>query len=223
MITRRAVRCGNGGAHQGFERVVGGAGVAVGENGDALENAGGGRDLFAAQAAVFVGESPAEQADNFFVAERLQRVDAGAGEQGRDHFKGRIFGGGADQGDGSSLDVGEKSVLLGLVEAMHLIDEYDGALSQAMRVLGGGHHVLDFADAAEHGAEGHEFGLRAARDQPREGGFAAAGRTPQNHGAEIVALDGYAEGLAGTQQFLLAGELLEGAGAHAFGERARQR
>ena len=37
-----AVRCGNGGAHQGFERVVGGARVAVSENGDALENARGG-------------------------------------------------------------------------------------------------------------------------------------------------------------------------------------
>ena len=36
-----AVGFGNGGAHQGFESVVGGAGVAIGENGDALENAVG--------------------------------------------------------------------------------------------------------------------------------------------------------------------------------------
>ena len=152
----------------------------------------------------------------------MQSVDAGAREQRRDHFKRRIFGGGADERDGSRLDVGQKGILLGFVEAMHLVDEDDGALAGAMRVLGRGHDVLNFADAAEHGAEGDEFGLRAARDQARQSGFAAAGRPPQNHGAEIVALDGHAEGLAGAEECLLAGKLLEGARAHAFGERARR-
>ena len=157
------------------------------------------------------------------MVERLQDVDAGAGEQRRDDLEGRILGGRADQGDVSGFDVRQKSVLLGLVEAMHFVHENDGAPPGAPRVLGGGHHVLDFADAAEHGAEGHEFGMRAARDQARQSGFAAAGRSPQNHRAEFVALDGHAQGLAGAQQFLLADELFERARAHAFGERAASR
>ena len=102
---------------------------------------------------------------------------------------------------------------------MHLVHEDDGAASGAARVLGGGHDVLDFANAAEHRAEGHELGMGAARDQARQRRLAAARRTPQDHRAELIVLDGHAQRLAGTEQSLLADEFVERARAHALGER----
>ena len=149
----------------------------------------------------------------------MQGVDAGAREQRSDDLEGGILGGRADEGDVAGFDVRQEGVLLGFVEAMHFVHEDDGAASGAAGVFGGGHHVLDFADAAEHRAEGHEFGVRAAGDQARQRGLAAAGRSPEDHRAEVIALDGYAQRLAGAEQCLLAGELLEGARAHALGER----
>ena len=67
--------------------------------------------------------------------QRLQRVDAAAGEQRGVEFEGRVLGRGADEADGAALDVGQESVLLRLVEAMNLIDEEDGARAQAGGLL----------------------------------------------------------------------------------------
>ena len=166
-----------------------------------------------------VGQRAAQQAGDFRFGERLQGVDAGAREQRRDDLEGRILRGRADEDDISGFHVGQKSVLLGLVEAMHFVDKNNGPASGAPRVFGGGHHVLDLANAAEHRAEGDKFGVRAARDQARERGLAAAGRSPQNHRAEIVAFDGHAQRLAGAEQRLLPGKLLERARTHPLGQR----
>ena len=186
-MRRRPFGTGRGGARQRFQRVVRGARVAVGEDGDAFEHAFGDVELLVAQAALFVGHGALQQAEDLVAGERLQRVHARAREQGSDHLEGRIFRGRADQDDVAGFDVRQKGVLLRLVEAVHLVHEDDGAASGAAGVLGGGHDVLDFADAAQHGAEGHEFGMRAARDQARQRGLAAARRSPENHRAELVA------------------------------------
>ena len=53
--------------------------------------------------------------------------------------------------------------------------------------------------------------------------FAAPWRAPQNHRAQIIALDSQAQWLARTKQFLLAGELFEHARAHALSQRLRPR
>ena len=86
-------------------------------------------------------------------------------------------------------------------------------------MFGDGHHFLDFFDAGEHGAEGNELGACQARDEARERGFSAARRPPEEHGAEVVVFDLNAKRLAGTEQFFLADEFIEGARAHALGER----
>src|SRR5205807_10218593 len=83
----------------------------------------------------------------------------------------------------------------------------------------GGHDVLDFLDAGENGAEGDEFGARETGDESRERGFAAAGRSPEEHRADVVAFDLHAQRLAGTEEFFLADEFVERARTHALGER----
>ena len=114
----------------------------------------------------------------------------------------------------------QKSVLLRAIEAMHFVDEHDGAPAVvAARLRAFDHHFLDFLDAGEHGAEGNEFGARALGDDSRESGFAAAGRSPEKHRADIVALDLRAQRFARTEQLLLADEFVERLRTHAVGER----
>ena len=117
------------------------------------------------------------------------------------------------------FNVGKKRVLLGFVEAVDFVDENNGAVAGTRFVLRGGHHFLDFLDAREDGAEGNEVSMREASDNARERGFAAARRSPEEHGAGIVALDLHAQRLAGTEQFFLADEFVERTGTHALGER----
>ena len=104
---------------------------------------------------------------------------------------------------------------------MHFVDEYDRAPAGVSRALGRGHHVLDFLDAGEDGAERDEFRAREARDEPRERRLAAAGRAPENHRAEFIALDLRAQRFARAEQRFLADEFLERARAHAVGKRTR--
>jgi len=55
--------------------------------------------------------------------ERLQHVGAHAREQRVVELEGRVFGGRAEKDDRAVLDVRQESVLLRLVEAVHLVDK----------------------------------------------------------------------------------------------------
>ncbi len=164
-----------------------------------------------------------KEIDDLRRGERVEDVDLGARKKRRDDFERRIFGGRADEGDVAGFDVGKKSVLLGFVEAMDFVDEDDGALAAVGFVFGGGHDFLDFLDAGEDGAEGDEFRAREAGNHSRERGFAAARRTPQEHRGDLVVFDLLAERFAGAEEFFLADEFVERAGAHALGERLVRR
>jgi len=88
---------------------------------------------------------------------------------------------------------------------------------------GGGHHLLDLLDAAHHGGELDEVCLGGFGNDFGQGGFAHAGRAPEDHGTGIgrvrpVVLDLDAEGLAGAQQVLLAAHLLQRVRPHALGQ-----
>src|SRR3989442_38855 len=80
--------------------------------------------------------------------------------------EGRILGRRTDQDYVALLDVGQKRILLGFVEAMNFVDEDHRATAHPARPLGVGHHSLDFLDAAEHGAEWDELAMRHTRDDP---------------------------------------------------------
>ncbi len=201
-----------------FQGVVSGAGIAIGEGGDAEENIVGDGDVFVAEAAVGVGEGAFEEFDDLGSRVGFEDVDLGAREKRGDNLEGGIFRGGADEENVAGFDVGEEGVLLGFVEAVDFIHEDDGALAGTGFAFGVGHDFLDFFYAGGDGAEGDEFGFGEAGDESCEGGFAAAGRSPEEHGGEIVGFDLDAKGLAGGKEFFLADEFVEGAGTHAFGE-----
>ena len=85
--------------------------------------------------------------------------------------------------------------------------------------LGVGHDLLDFLDSGEHGGELDELRFGHARDNLRQRGLARARRAPENHRADVVALDLHPQRLAGTNQVFLADKFVEGA-RDACGRRA---
>ena len=101
---------------------------------------------------------------------------------------------------------------------MNFIYEEDGARAPRGGFLRVGHHLLDFFYAGEDRGELDEGGFGGVRDDFGEGGFADAGRAPEDHGIGIVALDLNTERLAWAEEVLLAEELVEGTRAHALGE-----
>ena len=215
------IGCGGCELGRHFERVVGVAAVAARVAGDHLQRLVVGCKPERAQAAFLIGQRSFEQRDDLILFERLEHIDPAAGEQSRNHFEGGVLGGGADQPDGAALDVRQEGVLLGLVEAVNLVDEQDRPRVQ----IGGfgrvGHHLLDLFNAAHDGRELDEAGLRGFGYDLGQSGFAHSGRAPEDHRAGVVALDLHAQGLAGTDQMLLPHEFFQTAGPHALSERRR--
>ena len=120
------------------------------------------------------------------------------------------------------LDVGQDGVLLGLVEAVDLVDEEDRASAgRAQRASASSTTLRRSATPAMHGAEGDEARVRACARSPREGGLAGAGRTPQDHRGDASRIDAARSSAPGPSSCILADELVERARAHAGGERLR--
>ena len=113
----------------------------------------------------------------------------------------------------------QECVLLRFVEAMDLVNENDGASSVLTSAFGIGHHLLDLFDPGEHGGELDELRLGHIGDDLGERGFAGAGRSPEDQGTGVVALDLHAQRLARADQMFLADIFVQCARAHAVGER----
>ena len=106
---------------------------------------------------------------------------------------------------------------------MNLVDEHDrAAVGRLAQVRGGDHHLADFLDAREDGAERYELRLRHVRDDARQRRLAGARRTPEDDRLQQIALDRFAQRFARREQLLLSDELLERARAHAFRQRRRR-
>jgi hypothetical protein len=141
---------------------------------------------------------------------RFQNINCGARQQSAIHLERGVLGRGADEREQATLDVGKKRVLLRLVEAVHLVDEEDGApAARCKRVLGFLHRLADVLDAGEHGRERDELGVESLRHEPGDGGLARARRTPQDHGVRLARFEGEPQRLAGTDEMALPYDLVE--------------
>ena len=110
----------------------------------------------------------------------------------------------------------KEGILLGFVEAMNFVDEDDGARAILARAFGIRHDLLDFLDADQHRGKFDEVRLGHAGDDFGQRGLARAGRPPEDERTGIVAVDLRTQGLAWTNQMLLAHELVQGARTHAI-------
>ena len=203
--------------HHHLQGGQGGAGVPVGEAGHGLQHPLLQADVLAAEAPG-VGKSPAEQLFQVLLGQGLEDEHPAPGQESGVHLEAGVLRGGPDEHDAPLLHVGEKGVLLGLVEPVDLIHEQDGPLPQAAAVLRLLHHLLDLFDAAGDGAEVDKLGAGPPGDDPGQGGLPHPGRAPEDHRAHPVALDEPAQHLALSQQMALPSELLQAPGAHPGGQ-----
>src|SRR4030042_5652909 len=86
------------------------------------------------QAAACIGKRAPDDGGKVFVGELTEDVDPRTGQQRRIDLKRGVLGGRSDQDDGSILHVGQKDVLLGLVEAVDLVDKEDRLLAVVFKV-----------------------------------------------------------------------------------------
>ena len=165
---------------------------------------------------------PADDRLELRLGQALEHVHAAAREERRDHLEGRVLGRRADQGHGAALDVRQERVLLGLVEAVDLVDEEDRALAAEREALRGlGDEAPDLLDAGEHGGERGEVRLGVRREQGGERRLPGARRSPEDHRVEVARLDGDAKEPPGSEEMRLADELVEALRPHPLGEGRR--
>ena len=191
--------------HRHFERGERAARVAVGkvrDHGDRLV-----RDLHLLIAeAAFVGERVAEKADNVLRFERLQHEHLAARKKRPVHLEGGVLCRRADQNDAPPLHIGQKGVLLRLVEAVDLVHKEDGLFPEAAGGLRLLHHLLDLFNAARDGGKIDEPRLGLVRDDAGERRLAHAGRAPEDHRPDGIALDNAAQHLFFAEKVFLPAE-----------------
>lgn len=81
--------------------------------------------------APLVAQRPPQQSSDVVVGEGFEGQQQGPGQQRGDDREVRVLGGRRDQGHPAVLDRGEQGVLLGLAEAVDLVEEEDGLLAEA--------------------------------------------------------------------------------------------
>jgi hypothetical protein len=151
--------------------------------------------------------APGRTARQVRLRQALQHIDRGARQQRGIDLEGRVLGGGADEGHRAALDIGQEGILLRLVEAMHLVDEQDGAAPLLRHHLGLLHRLADVLDAGKHRRERDELGIEAIRHQARQRGLADARRAPEDHRMRRARGEGQAQRLALADQMALADHL----------------
>jgi hypothetical protein len=115
--------------------------------------------------------------------------------------------------------MGQKRILLALVEAMHLVDEDHRAAALRARRLRPLDRIADVLDAAENRRHGDELGIKGVGHEAGQRRLADARRTPEDHRMQAARLEGNAQRLAAAKQVLLADDLVESPRAQPLGKR----
>ena len=171
--------------------------------------------------AVRARESTLEKGHQVVGRQRLEDEQTHAREQGRVQLEAGILGGRADERDGAAFDPGQQRILLGLVEAVDLVEEqHRPAPRRAQQPFRLRHHRFQFAGADPHRAVFQEPGGGVLGHQARQGGLAAAGRAPEQERRQAVALQERPERTSGVEQARVADQIVEALRTQAVGQRS---
>ena len=165
-----------------------------------------------------VGDGGVDDACDFFVGEGVEDEDTAAREKSGVHFERWVLSRCADEGDGSVFYNRQDGILLGFVEAVDLVDEEEGAVSALQILFGGVDDFTEVSNACRCCADPLEDHAGFFCDDLGEGGFADAGRSPEDDRAELACFGGDSESGAGCGEVSLTDELVEVARTHARGE-----
>ena len=104
----------------------------------------------------------------------------------------------------------EERILLTLAESVHFVDEdhrrLSGCRHGALRLID---RIANVLDAPEYGGNGNEGQIKGIRHQPRNRGFADAGRPPENHGVRTAVFKSHAQRRSRPEELLLSNHLIE--------------
>ena len=127
--------------------------------------------------------------------------------------------GGPDQAHGAVLDVRQKRVLLGLVEAVDFIDEKQRRRPGVGQAVGGrGQDPAHVRDIGLHTAQALKPAPGLIGDDLCQAGLAGARRAKENQRLDAVRLDGATQQLARRENMPLAHVLGQGARTHPGGQ-----
>ena len=176
------------------------------------------RDL--AQAALLVGQRPADERPDVLPRQRLEGEDLAAREQRRVDREERVLRRRADQDDDPFFHVRQQHVLLCAVEAVDFVEEEDRPLAEVFEVLAGlGQDFADFLDAGGDRVHRLEAALGVVGDDVRERGLSGPRRAVEDQRGEAVGEQHSPEQLAGPEEVFLPDELVERSRPHPRRER----
>jgi len=104
-----------------------------------------------------------------------------------------------------------------------LVDEQQGPLAVTPALAGGLEDAPQVGDAREHRRQRLEMQVGRFGQQTRDGGLAAAGRSPQDQRIELARRQHAAERAFGTEQMVLAQDLVQGFRPQALSEGCRSK
>ena len=117
------------------------------------------------------------------------------------------------------FSTGQQGVLLGAVEAMHLVDKQQRAQPVLLQApLGLLHGAAQVFHPRQHGVEAAEVGAGGGRDDAGQGGFAHPRRAVEDQVANPIGVDCPPQQPPGPEDLLLPLEVIEAAGAQAIGQ-----
>src|ERR1700758_4072552 len=164
-------------------------------------------------------------AEQLFDCSRIERVKhqhACARQKRRVQLERRVFGGGADQHHGAVLHHRQEGILLRAVEAVHLVDKEQRALSHLAPRAGRIERLLQIGDAGEDRGDLLEMQLGGVSQEPRHGGLAGARRAPEDQRAERARLQHPRQRAVGAEDMILADDVGQFARAQTIRQRMRR-
>jgi hypothetical protein len=194
-----------------------GAAVAIGHGDERGTGVVGQRQL-----ALFMGFGAGEERLQALLVKALEGEHARPRQKRRVELEGWILGRRADENDGAVLHVGQEGILLRAVEAVDLVDEEQRALAEFAARARGLEHLAEVLDAGIEGGELLEMMVGDLGEEPRHGGLAGPGRSPEDHRAEPPGLDHAAQHALLAEEVILPHDLVERRRAQPIGKRPRR-
>ena len=199
--------------------------IAIGRAGEQVERRFVDLDIRPAwpaptQASLRVGERATHDLGGVGGLQCAQHIHPRPRQQCAHHLEGRVLGGRTDEHQRAVLDVRQEGVLLGFVEAVHLVEEQHRAPTGrgplGLRLFDRGAYVFD---ARHHRRQGDELRVRPLCDKAREGGLSGPGRPPQHHRVQAAGLERDAQRFAGPEHLRLTDDVGDAARSHPVRER----
>ena len=171
-----------------------------------------------ARQAPFVDQRTGDQGRDVGVGQGFEPQQQRTRQQRGDHGEAGVLRGCRDQGDDPVLHRGQQRVLLGLGEAVHLVDEQHGRGTPFQLPPGRVEFGAQFPDPRGHRRELNEPGPGCVGDDGCQGGLADS-RWPPQENAHRLPRDQPAERSARAEQVLLPDELVQIRRTHPDGQR----